>query len=147
MVSKRTIRTRVCLAAIRRARILLVPHYDTDVGPVQWCIPGGELRYGESLQACALREFKEETGLRAKVVRLADVSEVILPREHWHSVTITFVGKVTGGRVRAERSKKYGKKAPCWFSKQELRGLKYHPKQTIDKLLLLDSARSHPMGR
>jgi len=52
-----------------------VSHYDTDVGPVQWIIPGGRVRYGERLQETARRESQEETGLQAQVVGLLGVSE------------------------------------------------------------------------
>jgi len=51
------IRVRACLAVVQDGRVLLVPHYDTDVGPVQWVIPGGRMKYGERLQEAALREF------------------------------------------------------------------------------------------
>ena len=73
------IRIRACLAVVQDHKILLVPHYDTDAGPIQWVIPGGRLRFGESLREAALREFFEETRLRACLTGLLDVSEVILP--------------------------------------------------------------------
>lgn len=57
------IRVRACLAIVRDGRILLVPHYNTDAGPVQWHLPGGRVRFGESLVETARREFQEETEL------------------------------------------------------------------------------------
>jgi len=65
-VSWAAIRIRVGVAVVQDSRILLVPHYDTDAGPVQWCIPGGRLELGESLVEAAKREFEEETGLRVQ---------------------------------------------------------------------------------
>jgi 8-oxo-dGTP pyrophosphatase MutT (NUDIX family) len=73
------IRVRVALAVVKGSRVLLVPLYDTDAGPVQWCLPGGRLCFGESLREAAEREFEEETGLRARAGELLDVSEVVLP--------------------------------------------------------------------
>ena len=129
------IRIRVCLAAVENDRILLVPHYGTDAGPVQWNLPGGKVEFGESIRQCAEREFQEETGLSARADKIIDVTEVIKPEQPWHSITITFSGKVTGGEMHSEKHPEYGVKVPRWFSAQELRELNYHPKPTIDKTL------------
>jgi ADP-ribose pyrophosphatase YjhB (NUDIX family) len=112
-----------------------VPHYDTDAGTVQWNIPGGSVAFGESLHHAALREFSEETGLQAYVTGLLDVSEVILPDRPWHSITITFSGSIAGGELAAEVHPRYGPKMPRWFSADELGTVKYHPFQTVQKVL------------
>ncbi len=130
-----TIRIRVGLAVVENGQILLVPHYDTDAGPVQWGIPGGQLQYGESLQEAARREFEEETGLRADIVRVLDVSEVILPNRPYHSITIAFSGRVRGGQEGPEPNHPYGAKSPRWFSMQELTAVRYHPEGTVARAL------------
>ena len=132
-----TIRIRVGVAVVRDGRILLVPHYDTDAGPVQWCVPGGQLGPGESLEDAARREFEEETGLRVEGCRLLDVSEVILPARSYHSITITFSGAVQEGQVRPEPDHRYGKKIPRWLCREELELLVYHPEGTVQKALEL----------
>ena len=129
------IHIRVCLAVIEEDRLLLVPHYQTDAGAVQWNLPGGRLEFGETLEAAARREFEEETGLQAEVIERLDVSEVIKPVQPWHSVTITFRGTLTGGQLRAEPDHPYGDKTPRWFSAADLAGLAYHPPQTVEKAL------------
>jgi len=129
------IRIRACLAVVQEGRILLVPHYDTDVGPVQWVIPGGRVEFGESLHGTALREFQEETGLQAQVVGLLDVSEVIWPEKPWHSITITFSGRVTGGELAPEAGHRYGQKTPRWFSMAEIGAVEYHPQSAVKKAL------------
>ncbi|MBN1284038.1 MAG: NUDIX hydrolase [Anaerolineae bacterium] len=132
-----TIRVRACLAVTddRCGRILLVPHYNTDAGPVQWCIPGGRVHFGERACDAALREFLEETGLTAEITGLLDVSEVIKPAQPWHSVTITFAGRVLGGELAAEADHPHGVKLPRWLSRHDLASMPCHPAQTIDKAL------------
>ncbi len=129
------IRIRVALAVVQQGRILLVPHYDTDAGPVQWCIPGGRLGMGEALRAAAAREFTEETGLIARVDDVLEVSEVLLPERPYHSLTITFGGTVLGGSLAAEPGHPHGEKLPRWFSAEELAGLAYHPPATVERAL------------
>jgi|GEM_PF-1162498 len=129
------IRVRACLAVVKNGRILLVPHYATDVGPVQWNLPGGRVRFEESLTETARREFREETGLEARVLRLLDVSEIILPERPWHSITVTFAGEVLGGKLTAEAGHLYGTKAPHWLAAEELREKAYHPRSAIEAAL------------
>ena len=129
------IRMRVCLVVVEQGRILLVPHFQTDVGPVQWKVPGGKVEFGESLKAAVVREFYEETGLKAEVTGLQDVSEEISPERPYHSVTIAFTGRVIGGDLRPEADHPYGVKMPRWFSAAEVSRVKYHPEQTVARAL------------
>jgi ADP-ribose pyrophosphatase YjhB (NUDIX family) len=61
--------------AERGGRVLLVAsRYENHVLPL-WNLPGGRQRPGELLAETAIREIREETGLRARIVELAYVSE------------------------------------------------------------------------
>jgi len=131
----REIRVRVALAVVQEGKILLVPHYETDAGPVQWVIPGGRLRFGESARQAARREFEEETGLLAEVGDVLDVSEEILPERPYHSLTITVWGRVVGGTLRPEPEHLFGTKVPRWFTVAELDGLAYHPQSVVERAL------------
>ena len=46
-------------------RVLLLKRSDEEI----WCLPKGTVERGESLEATALREIAEETGLRVKLLR------------------------------------------------------------------------------
>jgi 8-oxo-dGTP diphosphatase len=131
----KSIRVRVCLAVIQDDRILLVPHFDTDAGPIQWNTPGGRIEFGESLHQAAKREFQEETGITAEISGLLDVSEVIIPEREWHSITITYIGKGVQGALLEEADHPYGRKFPRWFTFEELKTVKYHPLETIQKAM------------
>jgi ADP-ribose pyrophosphatase YjhB (NUDIX family) len=52
-----------------RTRLLLTRRADSG----QWCIPGGGMDAGESVEECCAREMREETGLVVRVVRLLGV--------------------------------------------------------------------------
>lgn len=131
-----TIRVRACLAVIEDGQLLLVPHYQTDAGiTVQWNLPGGKVEFGERLEDAALREFREETGLQAEIVELLATSEVILPEQRYHIITIAYLGRLIGGTIRAEASHEHGEKIPQWFAVEEIGQIAYHPSTIVDKAL------------
>lgn len=129
------IRIRACLATVHEKRILLVPHYDTDAGPIQWNLPGGKVEFGESLQQSAIRELQEETGIVANIVSLLDVSEVIIPERPWHSITISYLGEFFGGELKSEAGHVHGEKNPQWFTIEQLQQVKYRPVSAINKAM------------
>ena len=132
-MSNDSIRIRVCLAVVKDHLILLVPHFDTDKGPVQWNLPGGQIRFGEALKDAAVREVREETGINAEVIELLDVSEVFLPERPYHSLTITYLARPVAGKLRAEADHPFRIKEPRWFSMDELGGILFHPEAVIRK--------------
>ena len=60
-----------------------------------WSIPGGSVELGERLQAAALRELSEETGVHAEIVGLIDVFESITDEGHY--VMIDYAARWTHG--------------------------------------------------
>jgi 8-oxo-dGTP diphosphatase len=129
------IRVRVCLVVVEDDKILLAPHYQTDARPVQWTVTGGMVEFGESIKEAARREFYEETGYNARIAGLLGISEVILPEKSYHSVTIAFTGRITGGDLKPEAEHPYGEKIPRWMSAADLAGRKYHPEAIVEKAL------------
>jgi len=64
-----------------------------------WCLPAGFLEYGESPTRCAVRELREETGLRARLTGLHGVyAGIDDPRVR--SVLILYTAEPAGGRLR-----------------------------------------------
>ena len=105
-------------------------------------VRGCRVEFCESLQEAAVREFFEETGLQAEVTGLLHVSEVILPKRPYHSITVSFLGRVVRGDTRPEADHPYGEKVPRWLSTAEMLTLKYHPEQAVEKALGI-SVASH----
>lgn len=66
------------MALIRNpvGQILFLQRSAKTSRPLQWCLPGGKIKGGESPTVALTREVKEETGLDVLVVgRLADFSD------------------------------------------------------------------------
>ncbi len=63
-----------------------------------WCLPAGFLEYGESPVRCAVRELREETGVRARLTGLFGVyAGFDDPRVR--TVLILYRAERTGGRL------------------------------------------------
>lgn len=90
-------RIRVATVLPQADSLLLVRHRKGDKR--YWMLPGGGLDYGETFEACAIREIKEETGLDISVERMIYVSEAICPRGSRHIVNVYMLGRVEGGTL------------------------------------------------
>ncbi len=83
-------------------RILLLKRTDEDI----WCLPKGTQEPGESLEATALREIAEETGLAVKLLRPL---RTIRYSYYWPPANVNydksvayFLAEPVGGRLRLE---------------------------------------------
>lgn len=93
-----------CTAFVRdgAGRVLLTRRADNG----QWCMPGGGVDPGESVEETCLRELEEETGLTGRVLRLTGVYSdpdrlVIYPDgNRVQVVALCFEVEVTGGELR-----------------------------------------------
>jgi len=85
---------------IKNGRILLVKRaFDPGVG--KWSIPGGLVEVGEKLSDACARETEEETGIKAEVLELINVFDMIdrddSGRTRYHYVLVDFLAKPVGG--------------------------------------------------
>lgn len=96
-MSTRPPRVRVAAVIPRDDALLLVRHRK---GARQyWMLPGGGLDFGETFEACAARELREETGFEVEISRMLYVSEAICPQGTRHVVNIYMHGAIIGGTL------------------------------------------------
>jgi len=87
----------------RRSDILLVKR-GSEPNRGRWSVPGGALEAGETVEAAAVREVREETGLEVRAMRVADVRDLIEldaeGRVRWHYVLIDVLCDYVRGEPR-----------------------------------------------
>lgn len=70
--------------------------------PHGWALPGGFIDYGESLEAAAIREAQEETGLAIQNLRLLGCYSDPARDERMHTITTVFIAQATGTPLAAD---------------------------------------------
>jgi ADP-ribose pyrophosphatase YjhB (NUDIX family) len=86
---------RVVVIIIRENKLLLLKLKDGD--DKSWILPGGSIKYGESIVENAQREILEETNLEVRLNRILMINESISPDRHRHTINIYFLGEILGG--------------------------------------------------
>jgi len=116
-----TARPTIAVAAIvldDNERVLLIRRA-TAPNAGKWSIPGGKLKYGETLHEACTREVREETGIAITPGTLVDVVEHI--SEGFHYVILDFAAHPEVGSARQPVAAGDVEEA-CWVGLDELDG-------------------------
>ena len=107
------------VACVADGAILLVQWADDGT----WCLPGGRVEFGESIEACAEREFGEETGRSVELTGLLGVYSRPSDQVHRYpdGTVAQFVGVVFEGHAGpATRALAPDSVGARWFAAREL---------------------------
>lgn len=110
-------------------RIVLVHRKDNDL----WALPGGGMEAGESIEDCAVREVKEETGLDVEVTGLIGV--YTNPRhvmkyddgEVRQQFSLCYTTRLIGGTLAYDHEST----DIAWVAPDELDALPMHPSMRL----------------
>jgi len=90
--------SRVRVIVLRGDRVLMVQHRDTN--GLFWILPGGGVKPGESLEAAAVREVREEAGARCRIVRRLELPKSVTGMSGYG----LFLGEVDNGELEPSQN-------------------------------------------
>jgi 8-oxo-dGTP diphosphatase len=118
----------VGVIVLREDKVLLGKRRGSH-GAGTWALPGGHLEFGESVEACALRETKEETGLKVRILRQGPYTNDVMLAEGKHYVTVFVVASSTEGMAQVMEPGKC--EGWDWFRWAELPDKLFAPLKTL----------------
>lgn len=119
-------RVGVGVIVLRRGMVLLGLRKGSH-GAGTWALPGGHLEFGESIEQCAAREVREETGLEIQGVSQGTYSNDLFEGKHY--VTLFVVAHSEAGEpsvLEPEKCSEWG-----WFRWSELPEPLFQPLASI----------------
>ena len=123
---------------LKQGKVLLVQRAASEkVLPNLWELPSGKKKAEETIWQALVREFKEETGLKVKIVKPISVFDYrLVNAQPIICVTqINFLVKYTGRRLKIKLSPEH--RAYKWAGKHDLKRLRASKEidQTLNSVL------------
>lgn len=123
---------------VRRGEEVLLVRRDGVHGAGTWSTPGGHLDPGETLEACAAREAREETGVEVEDVRFRAVTNDVFEEEGRHYLTVWMEAELAEGEAEPRDTDELSEVG--WFRRDRL------PRPLFLPLANLMEGRCHPPG-
>ena len=120
---------------VKQGHLLLLERKSVH-GAGTWSTPGGHLEFGESPEACAVREVREETGVEIGNARFMAITNDVFAEAARHYITLWMQGEYRSGTPFINAA--YEMSAVDWF---ELANL---PRPLFLPLQNLVDGNSHP---
>ena len=131
----KVIQIRVAGILIQDAKILLAEHH--KAGETYWVIPGGRVKFGETLKETLVREMKEETGLDVEVGKRTLINDFIQKGEVRQVLNIYFEVRPKEGLSKWQKKCAGILRRTKFFSSEELGRITLRPKITQEILQIL----------
>lgn len=136
-IYRNKVRVRVNGILVQSSCILMVRIKSPVTGDLVWMPPGGGLEFGETLDKCLIREFREETGLHVITDEFLFLDELV--EESFHAVELYFKVTQTGGKVKLGKDPEHDSDSQVindiqWVPLSSLSNLTVAPKKLIANL-------------
>ncbi len=92
----------VDILIIKNKKILLIKR-NKEPWKGKLSLPGGFVEWGESVEEAAIREAREETGLKIKIENLLGVYSNPNRDPRGHVVSIAFIASPVGGKLKSSK--------------------------------------------
>lgn len=102
-----------CIIVEQDGKVLLIDRSDG----LGYTIPGGIVRYKETVEQCVVREAQEETGYTVTIHEIVGVYSSLQRDPRFRAASIAYKGSIVSGAVRNS-----GEGKPCWREPQEVFG-------------------------
>ena len=102
-----------CVIIEQDGKILLINRSDG----MGYTIPGGIVRYRETVEQCVLREVREETGYTVTLDGIVGIYSGLNRDPRFRAASIAYKGSIVSGSVHAS-----GEGKPCWREPGEVFG-------------------------
>ncbi len=125
----------VAVIVIKSGQVLLGKRKGAH-GEGTWAFPGGHLRFGETVEACARREVMEETGLSIEDLKLGPYTNDLFSKEKKHYITLYVTARYAKGQLEIREPDKCESwewfdwdrlPTPRFLSLENLRSLSFDP--------------------